>query len=328
MTGRPLRLATRGSPLALVQAHLVADLLATRDSASGQSRGVELVVVETVGDRSQREQVPLHAVGGQGIFVKEVDAAVLDGRADAAVHSAKDLPATPSGEGTGDGAGHGAGRGGECPIVAVLERADPRDALVGRRLSELAAGATVATGSVRRRAQLAWLRPDLVFSELRGNIATRLGRRPPGGAVIVAMAALERLGAGDDAAEVLSPSVMLPQVGQGTIALTARPGDEEVAAALAGIDHERTHRALEAERAFLREVGGGCDLPVGAYAVVEDDGSLRLEAMIASLDGHVVVRRRAEGREPTELGARLAGELLSRSGGAALLGRDAEVLRA
>lgn len=316
MTSRPLRLATRGSPLALVQARIVADLVAAAGSSSRTSRfEVELVVVETAGDRSQREQVPLHAVGGQGIFVKEVDAAVLEGRADAAVHSAKDLPARRPDEAESPD--------GECSIVAVPERADPRDALVGRGLSELTVGATVATGSVRRRAQLAWLRPDLVFAELRGNVATRLSKVPPGGAVVVAMAALERLATAEVAAEVLSPTVMLPQVGQGAIAVTARPGDDETAAALSGIDHAETRRALEAERAFLGEVGGGCDLPVGAHAVVAGDGSLRLEAMIATLDGHVVVRHRAEGSEPVELGARLAGELLFGAGGEALLARSA-----
>ncbi len=302
MTRATLRLATRGSPLALAQARRVAEAL------TAESRGelaAEIVVLETVGDRHQ--QVPIHDLGGQGVFVKEVEAAVLDGRADAAVHSAKDLPAAPGLS--------------PLPIVAVLARADARDALVGRRLDQLPPGARVATGSVRRRAQLAWLRRDLTFAELRGNVGTRLGRIPDGGAIVVAMAALDRLGRAELAAQVLSPAEMLPQVGQGAIAVCGRPGDDETAHRLAVIDHPATRRALLAERAYLAAVGGGCDLPVGAYATCEATGPIRLEAMIASLDGHVVVRESEEGTDPDELGASLAVSVLEGGGGAALLGR-------
>ena len=196
-----LRVATRGSPLALAQAGLVADALAVATAAGAGDRRVttELVLVETAGDR--RRDLPIGEVGGQGVFVKEVEQALLDGRADVAVHSAKDLPSTSATD--------------ELEIVAVPGRADPRDALVGLGLSELGPGARVATGAARRRAQLAWLRPDLRFEELRGNVGTRLDKVPAAGAVVVAFAALERLGLTGLAAELLSTSTMLPQVGQG-----------------------------------------------------------------------------------------------------------------
>jgi hydroxymethylbilane synthase len=260
----------------------------------------EVVVVETAGDR--RQDQPVWEIGGQGVFVKEVQAAVLDGRADAAVHSAKDLPsaAAPG-----------------LTIAAVPERADPRDALVGARLDQLGPGAPVATGSVRRRAQLAWLRPDLTFVSLRGNIATRLDRIPPGGAIVMAAAALLRLGLEPEVIEVLEPHAMLPQVGQGAIAVECRAGDEAVAEALAALDHRPSRVALTAERGFLARLGGGCDLPVGAYAVQAPGGELTVEGLLASLDGRSVIRSRATGpaEDAAALGSRLADELLAAGGG-------------
>jgi hydroxymethylbilane synthase len=289
----PLRLATRGSPLALWQARRVAERLG----------GAELVVVETTGDR--RRDLPVWEIGGQGVFVKEVQAAVLDGRADAAVHSAKDLPSGPSPG---------------LMIAAVPERADPRDVLVGGRLAELAPGATVATGSVRRRAQLAWLRPDLTFASLRGNIATRLDRVPAGGAVVVAAAALARLGLAPAAHEVLEPAVMLPQVGQGAIAVECRAGDRETAAVLAAVDDRAAHAAVATERAFLARLGGGCDLPVGAHAVPGGAGTITVTGMLASLDGRSVLRssRTGGGADGPDMGRLLAEELL-KAGGQGLL---------
>jgi hydroxymethylbilane synthase len=295
-----MRLATRGSPLALAQAESVRRLL---EGAFGESVEVEAVSVETAGDR--RRDVPIHAIGGQGVFAKEVDRAVLEGRAEAAVHSAKDLPGS-------DVLG--------LPIVATPRRADARDALVGSTLAGLAPGATVASGSVRRRAQLAWLRPDLSFAELRGNLDTRLSKVPPGGAVVVAAAALERLGRSGLAAEILSPALMLPQIGQGTIAVCA-PLGSRAAALLKAVDDGDTHLALDAERAYLDGVGGGCTLPVAAYATLPGDGSIRLEAMLATLDGHAMVREEARGSDAARLGAELASRVLGRSGGSALLER-------
>ncbi|MGO9558116.1 MAG: hydroxymethylbilane synthase [Acidimicrobiales bacterium] len=309
-----IRLATRGSPLALAQARIVGDLLS---AAWGDRITTELVVVDTAGDRSQH--VPIHAIGGQGVFVKEVDAAVMAGRAEVAIHSAKDLPSSADGETSGTGASAAGEDATATRIVAVPKRADPRDALVGMALADLRPGARVATGSVRRRAQLAWLRPDLMFTELRGNVATRLAKVPEGGAVVVAMAALVRLGWEDRASETLSVTSMLPQVGQGAIAVCARPDDDGTATWLAAIEDPLSRIALEAERAYLRGVGGGCDLPVGAYAVVGEDGSIELEAIIASLDGHTLVREKATGTVPEAVGTELARRILDGAGGRSLL---------
>jgi hydroxymethylbilane synthase len=291
----PLRLATRGSTLARWQAVEVSRLLREKDP----DRLVELVVVETTGDR--RQDVPVWEMGGQGVFVKEVQAAVLEGRADAAVHSAKDLPshAAPG-----------------LALAAIPTRADPRDVLVGSTLAGLGPGARVATGSVRRRAQLAWLRPDLTFAGLRGNIATRLDRVPARGAVVMALAALERLGLAGRAAEVLEISVMLPQVGQGAIGVECRADDEATAAALASIDDAPSRTCVEAERSFLARLGGGCDLPVGAYAVAGSHG-ITVEGLIASPDGRVMLRGADSGDSPS-LGANLAERLLA-SGGSELM---------
>ncbi len=246
----PLRLATRGSRQALGQARAVA---AAIEAATGTS--VEFVLIETTGDR--RLDVPLHTIGGQGVFVKEVQRAVLDGRADLAVHSAKDLPSTPA-EG--------------LSIVAFTERRDPRDVLVGSTLADLPQGATVASGSVRRRAQLARIRPDLDFVELRGNIDTRLTKIPDGGAIVMAAAALQILELTDRIAEHLSIDEFVPAVGQGCVAVETRADDEATAALVLAVDHEATRRAVEVERAFLAELGSGCSLPVGAHAA---DGVLR-----------------------------------------------------
>jgi hydroxymethylbilane synthase len=288
-----LRAATRGSPLARWQADHIAALLAPTE--------VEAVVVRTSGDRDRT--TPLAELGGKGVFVKEVQAAVLDGRADLAVHSAKDLPST-----TPDG----------LVIAAVPERADPRDALVGRALADLGPGDTVATGSARRQSQLAAHRPDLRFVGLRGNMDTRLAAAAEHGAVVVAMAALDRLGRADEAAEVLDPSIVLPQVGQGTLAVECRADDEATRELLAAIDHEPSHRTLRAERVFLDELGGDCTLPAGAYAKVVGDG-VTVEGLLASLDGTVVLRHTIQADDPDAAGRAVARFLLDDAGGAAIL---------
>jgi hydroxymethylbilane synthase len=197
---------------------------------------------------------------------------------------------------------------------------------VGRALAELGPGAHVATGAARRRAQLAWLRPDLRFEELRGNISTRLGKVPVAGAVVTAYAALERLGLTRLAAEVLTTSVMLPQVGQGALAIQCRVRDEVAAEAARSIDDEASHRCLDAERAFLGELGGGCELPVGAYAVVGSDGAVELEGLIASLDGTVLLRRAMSGLDAFEVGRALAAEIRDGCGGAEILSGASGVL--
>lgn len=290
-----LRAATRASALARWQTDHVARLLAP-------VARVEPVVVTTTGDR--HADVPLHSIGGRGVFVKEVQQAVLDGRADIAVHSAKDLPASRPAEG--------------LVIGAVPPRGDPRDALVGRRLEDIPPGGRVATGSVRRRAQLAWLRPDLTFAELRGNIGTRLERAREHAAVVVAVAALERLGCLDRAAEVLPASVVVPQVGQGALAVECRDDADGVRELLASIEHGPSRRAVEAERALLAALGGGCDLPVGALATVDGE-AVEIVAVLASLDGHACLRVGARGVDPAAVGREAARRLLVDAGGSSLV---------
>jgi len=296
---RVLRVATRASPLARAQTAIVGELLGV---------AIEEVVIETSGDRQL--DTPIWDIGGQGVFVKEVQAAVLNGRADAAVHSAKDLPAasTPG-----------------LVIAAVPQRQDPRDALVGRRFDDLPVGARIGTGSVRRRAQLAWLRPDLSFGSLRGNIDTRLSRAGDYHAIVVAVAALNRLGRRPLIVQVLEPDLVLPQVGQGALAVECREDDSTTRAVLSAADHGNSRKALETERAWLATVGGGCDFPVGAFATVDTDGdasdpataTIHLDAVMATCDGRVLIRHHDKGHDPVALGQRVARHLLD-NGGASL----------
>jgi hydroxymethylbilane synthase len=256
---RHVRIATRGSLQARTQTEHIAHLLTEAGCR------VELVLVATTGD--QRQDVPLHTVGGQGVFVKEVQQAVLDGRADLAVHSAKDLPSVTA---TG------------LRLAAVARRRSPYDVLVGRPLAELPKGATVATGSVRREAQLRLLRPDLEFIGLRGNIPTRLGKVPAGGSIVMAAAALEWLGQTAATASTFSLAEMVPQVGQGAVAVECREADDHIGAMVAAaVDDPTSRLAVVAERAFLAELGSGCDLPVGAHAVRLDDDRLELHVFMA-----------------------------------------------
>lgn len=256
-----VRIATRSSAQARTQATAIADEIAR----AHPGLEVELVFVDTLGD--QRRDVPLHTMGGLGVFVKEVQLAVLAGRADIAVHSAKDLPSAPA-----DG----------LTIAAFGRRRDPRDVLVGRSLHDLAPGATVATGSVRRRAQLRRLRPDLNFVELRGNIPTRLERIPEQGAIVMAAAALDILGWSDRVSQYLTVDDAVPAVGQGCVAVECRTDDLETRQRLEAIDHRPSRLTVERERAFLAELGSGCSLPVGAF----DDGA-RLRVYLASDDGMI-----------------------------------------
>jgi hydroxymethylbilane synthase len=309
-----LRLATRGSPLARWQAERVGALLAREGIAT------ELVVAETEGDR--RRDVPLDRLGGRGVFVKEIQAAVVRGDADAAVHSAKDLPASVL-PGSPD-----------LVLAAFPERADVRDTLVGGTVDGLPTAATVATGSARRRAQLAEIRPDLLFADLRGNLATRIAAAGSGGitAVVVAQAALDRLGwevPAGVATQVLEPEVMVPQVGQGALAVECRGDDAHTLAALAAIDDPVARRLVSAERAFLAELGGGCTLPVGACAQLVGEGSaprgrarVMLSGMLAGWGGTVVLRHRRRGDDGDELGREVARHLLARAGDDAGEGGD------
>ncbi len=238
-----------------------------RALSAATGRGVELVEVATTGDL--RADVPLHSMGGIGVFVKEVQRAVLDGRADLAAHSAKDLPSAPA-EG--------------LTIAAFCARRDPRDALIGATLADLADGATVASGSVRRRAQLARVRPDLHFAELRGNIDTRLSKIPAGGAIVMAVAALQILDMTDRITEVLPLDQFVPAVGQGCVAIECRSDDTATRDALAAIDDPATRHAVEVERAFLAELGSGCSLPVGGHVTAD-----RLYTFLADPDAGVSI---------------------------------------
>lgn len=302
---KPVRIATRGSALALAQAGHVA-----RAVAEALGCATELVPIVTSGDRLAHE--PLAKIGGKGLFVKEIEEALLDGRADLAVHSAKDLPATlPPG----------------LVLAAFPPRADPRDALIGAertpgmRLTALPHGARVGTGSARRGSQLLALRPDLVQVPLRGNVDTRLRRLEERGldAIVLACAGLERLGRADVIHERIDSSVLLPAVGQGTLALETRAGDP-LAEALRALDDATTRACLIAERAFLRALEGDCNVPLAAYAEPRAGARLRLRALVASPDGRALVRGETEAAlaEAESAGARVGRDVLAR-GGAAIL---------
>jgi hydroxymethylbilane synthase len=299
-----LRLATRGSPLALCQATSVADAL----RAAHDGLEVEVMVVRTRGDELS---APLDQIGGQGVFVTEVEAAVADGRADAAVHSAKDMTSTMV-----DG----------LVLAAVPRRADPRDGLVGCRLADLPPGGLIATGSARRRAQLANLRPDLSFTEVRGNMERRVSRGEDGSvtAVVVAVAALERLGWLARLSDILDPVDVLPQAGQGAIAVQCRADDAATLERVSSVDDPASHRAVRAERSVLAALGGSCSVPVGAWAEPSPGSSqLHLHGLVASADGRTVIRLSRTGGEPERLGAEVARALLVDGGGWGIDGFEA-----
>lgn len=279
-----LRIATRGSELALWQAKYV---------ASRVKCDTQIVVVSTRGDKDQDS--PISVIGGQGIFVKEVQAALLEGRADVAVHSAKDLPASET-----DG----------LSIAAFPPRGDVRDALVGKRLDQLGGTDVIATGSIRRQVQIRALRPDLKFVPLRGNMARRISLAESHGAVVVAYAALERLGRASEAVQVFEPDEIIPQVGQGALAVECRCDDSVALGLLEGIDDQSTRRAVVAERSLLSQLGSGCSLPVGAYAR-EEGGTIVMFAFLAASDGSSLARVSGTGRNPGELGTELGRRLLS-----------------
>jgi hydroxymethylbilane synthase len=301
-----MKLGTRGSKLALWQAGWVAEQLKERFP----TEPVEIVVISTEGDRSQSAETPLSQSAGRGVFVKDIEAALLEGTIDAAVHSAKDMPSTDT-DGT--------------VIAAYCERADPRDALISpkyRTLESLPEGATVATGSARRVAQLRSVRPDLNFIEIRGNVETRLRKVDDGvaDALVLACAGLHRLGLGERITESLDPEICLPQVGQACVAVQTRKEDATNGNLLfEACDHDQTRREVVCERAFLARLGGGCTAPVAAYAITSDR-FLYLFALVASLDGRTVVKTRASGHpsDPFSI-ARLACEDLEERGAHTLL---------
>lgn len=289
-----LRIATRNSPLAMWQAHHVADLLQRHDP------DLQIEFVDTATFADKRLDLPISELGGKGAFSKEIQDLVLSGSADLAVHSAKDLQAT-----TPDG----------LVIGAFPERGNACDVLVGARLADLADGATVGTGSNRRRVQLAHLRPALAFAGLRGNIATRLSKSGDFDAIVMAAAALDRLDVDLPVVDVLPPDVMIPQVGQGALAVECLDGATEVLERLDAIDHRETRALVTAERGFLIELGGDCDLPAGAHARKDGD-QMTLMAVLASPDESVLSRVEVVGEfdqsKPGELGASAARDLQNR----------------
>ncbi len=299
MPGNVLRLATRRSQLAGWQARHIAERL----SAIHPGMAIELVEVVTTGDRTRDRRPSL--IGEHGIFTKELEHALLDGRADIAVHSLKDLETTlPPG----------------LALLALPERADPRDAVVsrnGRRLMELPQGARIGTSSIRRRAQLLALRPDLTFDDLRGNVPTRIDKLTSGSgdldAVVLALAGLERLGLGGRVTEILEPDRCLPAVGQGALAVEGRADNPRLDELLAPLDHPPTRRAVLAERAFLRRLHGGCQIPAAALGQVTGD-LLTLDGLVCSPGGDTLIRDQTSGpaADAEAIGARLAESLLAR----------------
>jgi hydroxymethylbilane synthase len=303
-----IRVATRGSALALAQAHAVAARL-----EAGGAR-VEVVAMRTEGDR--RAEARLAAIGGKGLFVREIEDALLRGDADVAVHSLKDLPAeVPPG----------------LTLAVFPEREDPRDLLVSRAGGDLEAlprGARVGSSSPRRRAIVLSLRPDLAVEPIRGNVDTRLAKLDAGDwdAVILAAAGLRRLEITPRHATLLAPDVFVPAVGQGVLGVEARADDAATLAALRPLDHAATRACAVAERAFLARLGASCVTPMAAHARLAD-GRLVLHGLVASEDGREMLRERAEGTaaDAAALGRAVAEALLARGASAITALRPVEV---
>ena len=308
-----LIIGSRGSKLALWQAHWVRDQLAAGGSE------VEIRIIKTTGDKLQAiapgEPLPasmaqtVAEVGSKGLFIKEIEEALLSGEIDVAVHSLKDLPTQPPSG---------------LALGAVPQREDARDVFIardGQPLEKLPPGARVATSSLRRQTQLRALRPDLVYVAMRGNLDTRLRKleRQDCEALVLAAAGVHRLGLTERITNYFSFEQMCPAVGQGALGIEIRADDPGVRKAVALLDHPATHQAVRAERAVLHRLGGGCQVPIAAHAVVED-GNLRLQGLVANLDGARVIRAQTKGSasHPEVLGAAVAEDLL-RQGARAIL---------
>ncbi len=304
-----VRIATRGSDLALVQARQIAGRIEKELDFE-----TELVVLRTTGDRIQDRS--LSKIGGKGLFVKEIEEALLDGRADVAVHSAKDIPAQIA-----DG----------CVLAAYPERVDPRDALAagdrGATLQGLPVGAKIGTGSTRRMALLRSIRPDLEIIPIRGNVPTRLGRLEGGelDAVLLACAGLDRLGLSDAIVERISTDVMLPAIGQGLLALETR-SEGEWCEQIQRLEDTEIGVIARAERAYQSALGGDCSVPLAGFAERQPDGTLRFRALVSSLDGTTIARAELFGpaNEAAALGERAADAVLDAGGREILEGLAAE----
>ncbi|MGH7785618.1 MAG: hydroxymethylbilane synthase [Candidatus Binatia bacterium] len=301
-----LRLGTRGSKLALIQTGLVRDALAAAVPALAAPDAIEVVVIRTTGDMIQDR--PLSEAGGKGLFVKEIEEALLSGRIDAAVHSMKDMPTVqPAG----------------LVISAFLPREDARDVLIAGdvgRIADLKQGAIVGTAALRRRAQLLYKRPDLKIVTLRGNVDTRLAKRDAGEveATLLALAGLKRLGL--TVGTPVPESEMLPAVGQGAVCIECRIDDARMIGWLAAINHAATATCVAAEHAMLAVLDGSCRTPIAGHAILDTDGSLYLRGLIAKPDGSelIATERRGPPADAEAMG-REAGDELKRRGGPGFL---------
>jgi hydroxymethylbilane synthase len=292
---KSLRIGTRGSVLARWQAEFV------RAGLAGHGVAAEIVIIRTSGDRDT--QSSLRAIGGKGVFTKELEDALLDERIDLAVHSMKDMPTTlPS----------------ELEISAICQRDDVRDALISRdglKLDQLPPGARVGTSSLRRQAQLRHYRGDLEMVDMRGNVDTRLAKLARGDydAIVLAKAGLDRLGKADQISEILAPEVCLPAAGQGAIGIETRKREDEIAGAVRKLNHRASQAAVEAERAVLAGLESGCQVPIGVWCRMES-GSLAIDACVLSTDGTESIRESRTGscENSTELGRSVAAALVER----------------
>lgn len=274
MESRKVTIGSRGSPLALWQANWVKDLLLDHHS----DLAVDIKIIKTSGDKIQ--DVPLNKIGGKGLFVKEIEEGLLSREVDFAVHSMKDMPITfPM----------------NLCIACVTKRENPFDALISRnniKLEDLPKGAKIGTGSLRRMSQLLHYRPDLNLMPLRGNLETRLKKLDTEGldAIILAAAGLIRLGWDDRITEIISPEILLPAMGQGTVGIETRKNDVDNQILLADMDDEETHWALDAERALVSQLEGGCNVPIGSFATLNAD-QITLTGLVASLDGKTMYKK-------------------------------------
>ncbi len=292
-----LRIGSRGSQLALWQANHVATLL------RGQGHEVTIEIIKTTGDKIT--EVALSKVGTKGMFTKEIEEALAEGRVDLAVHSLKDVPTLLASA---------------FMLAAIMEREDPRDVFLSRRynsLAELPPKARVGTSSLRRVAQLKALRPDLETISLRGNVDTRLLKLEEGeyDAIILASAGVKRLERTEWIRELMEMDVMCPAAGQGALAVETRRNDEAVLAHIRFLDHGPSRRAVTCERATLNALGGGCQVPIGAYAREDANSEIMLTAIVARPDGSEVLREQQSGSDPERLGARAGNALLAKGAG-------------
>ncbi len=299
MTLRTIKIGSRGSPLALWQANWIKDQLQSQHPEIP----VEIIVIKTSGDKIQ--DVPLAKIGGKGLFVKEIEEALLDKSIDFAVHSMKDMPI-------------------KFPfslcIASVTKRENPFDALISKdniKLEDLPKGAKIGTGSLRRVSQLLHYRPDLTLIPLRGNVETRIQKLETEGldGIILAAAGLNRLGWGDRISEIISPEILLPAMGQGAVGIETRKHDVDNQILLADMDDEDTHLALDAEREIVTRLEGGCNVPIGAFATIEGY-EMTLRGLVASLDGKTVYKKELKGNKSNamSLGRELGNALLEMGG--------------